>query len=86
VADTADRRPIQQVAEMSAPHTCSDRVRGCPAVVDSDLGEGVDAGRPCVVTGGGRGIGRVLVKRLARDPEEMITGVPVTGHMRQARL
>jgi hypothetical protein len=34
VADTADRRPIQQVAEMSAPRTCSDRVQGCLAVAE----------------------------------------------------
>ena len=34
VADTADRRPIQQVAEMSGPRTCSDRVRGCPPVAE----------------------------------------------------
>ena len=34
VADTTDRRPIQQVAEMSAPRTCSDRVQGCPAVAE----------------------------------------------------
>jgi hypothetical protein len=27
-------------AAMSAPRTCWDRVRGCPAVVDSDLGGG----------------------------------------------
>jgi hypothetical protein len=69
-------------------------VRGCPAVArDSDLGEGVDAGRSCVVTAAGRGIGRVLVKRLARDPEEtrarsrkdMIMGVAVPGRMRQDR-
>lgn len=43
---------------------------GLHGVVDSDLGEGVDAGRSCAVTGGGRGIGRMLVKRLARDPGE----------------
>jgi hypothetical protein len=38
--------------------------------VDSDLGQGLDVGRTCVVTGCGRGIGRVLVKRRARDPEK----------------
>jgi hypothetical protein len=58
-------------AEMSSvPRTCRDRVLSCPAEVDSDLGERVDAGRYYVVTRGGRSIGRVLVKRLARDPEE----------------
>ena len=40
---------------------------------------------PAFVTAGGRGIGRVLVQRLARDPKDKITGVPVTGRMRQDR-
>ena len=38
--------PAPDSAAMSAPRTCWDRVRGCPAVVDSDLSEGVDAGLP----------------------------------------
>jgi hypothetical protein len=70
-AYTADRLPLQQVAEMSAPRTCPDRVRGCPAVAEnSDLARGWDAGRSCVVTIGGRGIGRLLVQRLAQDLEQ----------------
>jgi hypothetical protein len=47
------------------------RVPGCPAVAEIPVSaKGADAGRSCVVTAAGRGIGRVLVKRLARDPEE----------------
>ena len=38
--------PAPGSAAMSAPRTCWDRGRGGPAVVDSDLSEGVDAGLP----------------------------------------
>jgi len=49
LAGTADRRPIQQVAEMSAPRTCSDRVRGCPAVAEILVSaRGVDAVVPAL--------------------------------------
>jgi hypothetical protein len=62
-AYTADRLPLQQVAEMSAPRTCPDRVPGCPAVAEIPVSaSGWDAGLSCVVTAGGCGIGRVLVQ------------------------
>src|SRR5260370_30484529 len=46
--------PAPDSAAMSAPRTCWDRVRGCPAVVDSDLSEGVDAGLPTLWQGARR--------------------------------
>ena len=48
------------------PRTCSDGVQGCPAVAEIPISaRGWMRARSYVVISGGRGIGRVLVKRLA---------------------
>lgn len=72
IADKLPRFQTNAFAElMSAPRTCPDRVRAVPAVAEIPISaRGWDAGRSCVVTTGGRGTGRLLVQRLARDLEQ----------------
>ena len=64
-------RATERFAAILPGQEAADTVCGLPTPGrDSDLGQGWMRARSCVVTGGGRGIGRVPVKRLARDPEQ----------------